>query len=340
MTTQTTHLNRIARALAVIAAALLGTAAFGATSLRAATAPYHYPVKPFAAEHPVRGNFGDPRTLFSEPPTAAGALYGRGSFQFHFGVDVSAPDGTPVYPVVSGTVTRVNSEWVEVTYDDGASFEYWHIRPVVRIGATVTAYTTVLGRIIAGAHHVHLSEVEDGRYVNPLRPSHLTPYSDRVAPRVASISVHQTASTLALPNLVHGSVEFVVEAYDTPNVPVPGIWSGMPVSPALITWSVRDMRARVVIATSTAVDFRRTIPDSSLFWQVYERGSYQNMCVFGKHYSYRQPGRFLFRLTRSSFDTRRLHDGVYDLVVTVSDIRGNQSTSSLRFTVANRAADA
>jgi hypothetical protein len=152
--------------------------------------------------------------------------------------------------------------------------------------------------------------------------------------------VYQTPSTLAFPNLVHGSVDFVVEAYDTPNLPVPGIWSGMPVSPALITWSIRDLRPRTTVAATTAVDFRRTIPDNGRFWQFYERGSYQNMCVFGKHYSYRQPGRFLYRLTRSSFDTRQLHDGVYDLVVTVSDIRGNRSTSSLRLTVANAAADA
>jgi len=340
MTTHRPHIKRMIRASAVIAAALIGTAAFGVPCVRAATEPYHYPVKPFAAEHPVRGNFGDPRTIFSAPPTEAGALYGGGSFQFHFGVDISAPDGTAVYPVASGTVTHVGADWVEVTYDDGAAFEYWHITPVVREGASATAYKTVLGRIIAGTHHVHLSEVEEGRYVNPLQFGHLTPYTDRKAPRVASISVHQTTSTLALAGLVHGSVEFVVEAYDTPNLPVPGIWAGMPVSPALITWSIRDLRPRTVVASTTAVDFRRTIPENGAFWQVYERGSYQNMCVFGKHYSYRQPGRFLYRLTRSSFDTHRLHDGVYDLVVTVSDIRGNRSASSLRFTVANAEVDA
>ena len=43
------------------------------------------------------------------------------------------------------------------------------------------------------------------------------------------------------------------------------------------------------------------------------------------------------KLTRAPFDTRRLKDGVYDLVVTVKDIRGNQSSQSRRFTVHNRA---
>src|SRR5437867_2982321 len=54
---------------------------------------YSWPVRPFRAPHPVRGNLGDPRTVYS----VEGA-----SFSFHNGVDVYAPDGTPVYPVVSG----------------------------------------------------------------------------------------------------------------------------------------------------------------------------------------------------------------------------------------------
>ena len=60
------------------------------------------------------------------------------------------------------------------------------------------------------------------------------------------------------------------------------------------------------------------------------------MSVFGKHYSYMQPGRYLYRLSRSPLDTRTLNDGVYDLVVTVTDIRGNSTHDSLRFTVHNR----
>jgi len=61
------------------------------------------------------------------------------------------------------------------------------------------------------------------------------------------------------------------------------------------------------------------------------------MTVFGPHYSFLQRGCFLFKLTPKPFDTRTLHDGVYDLVVTASDIRGNSRTATLRFTVHNRA---
>lgn len=60
------------------------------------------------------------------------------------------------------------------------------------------------------------------------------------------------------------------------------------------------------------------------------------MCVFGTHYSYMQPGVYLFKLAPEGFDTRRLTDDVYDLVVTASDIAGNQSSSTQRFSVHNR----
>src|SRR5207247_9725653 len=94
---------------------------------------FGYPVKPFDREHPIRGSFGDPRTQFFGPPTLATVLHGGGSFSFHQGVDISAPNGTAVYPVVDGTVTTVTVEWVRVTSGDRA-FEYWHIPPKVKVG--------------------------------------------------------------------------------------------------------------------------------------------------------------------------------------------------------------
>jgi hypothetical protein len=66
------------------------------------------------------------------------------------------------------------------------------------------------------------------------------------------------------------------------------------------------------------------------------RGTYQNMAVFKPHYSFGQPGFFLFELTRRPFDTRSVPDAVYDLVVTASDIRGNRRTASRRVTIHNR----
>ena len=141
---------------------------------------YGYPIKPFGQEHPIRGYFGDPRTQFLGPPTLATVLHGFGKSSFHQGVDISAPNGTAVYPVVEGTVTVVDipREWIRVDSGGGRQFEYWHIRPLVRAGQQVRAQQTVLGHVVRPAGHVHLTEYENGRVVNPLVPGRLTPYHD------------------------------------------------------------------------------------------------------------------------------------------------------------------
>jgi hypothetical protein len=342
MFANTPHINRTTsyRALFLIAlVAALVVPALAPSPSRAGRSGYSWPVKPFGSEHPVRGLLGDPRTIFSAPPTTEGALLGGGSFQFHFGIDIAAPGGTAVYPVASGTVTRRDDIDNMITVDcgSGRSFEYWHITPLVHVGQSVTTSKTVLGRVTRRAKHLHFSEAQNGHYLNPLQVGHLGPYTDHGAPHIVSISVRKSVTELAFPNLLRGSVDLVVDAYDTSNVPVPGIWRDMPVAPALLTWQIRDLRPRVVVGSTVAVDFRTAMPSNSSFWNVYARGSYQNMSVFGKHYSYREPGRYLYRLTPKPFDTTRLKDGVYDLVVTATDVRGNPTTASLRFTVHNRA---
>ena len=146
----------------------------------------------------------------------------------------------------------------------------------------------------------------------------------------------KSLQTLELPSFLRGRLDLIVEAHDVPNRPAPGIWANMPVAPALITWRVQSMSGRTVLGPLAAVDFRTTIPPNPTFWSVYARGSYQNMAVFGTHFSYGQPGRYLYRLTRGTFDTASLNDGVYDLIVTAADIRGNGSSASLRITIHNR----
>jgi hypothetical protein len=298
---------------------------------------FGYPVKPFDREHPIRGSFGDPRTQFHGPPTLDTVLHGAGSFSFHQGVDISAPNGTAVYPVGDGTITTVTVEWVRVTSGERA-FEYWHIRPQVKVGQHVEARKTVLGRIRKPSGHVHLTELENGHVVNPLVSGRLTPYHDTTRPTINSISFrHNDTGREELASFVRDSVEIVVDAEDRPSMPVRGEWRNLPVAPALLTYRIKSWAGKTVVPRRVAVDYRTTVPANSAFWSVYARGTYQNMSVFGPHYSYLQRGSFLFKLTPKPFDTRTLRDGVYDLVVTASDIRGNSSSQTLRFTVHNRA---
>jgi hypothetical protein len=264
-------------------------------------------------------------------------MTGDGSFSFHQGVDISAPDGTAVYPVASGVVSQVTPAWVRVDSGNGRAFEYWHIRPLVHTGQQVAVDSTVLGHILRGAEHVHLTELENGAVVNPLARGRLTPFTDTTAPVVGAIAFSNRANgSDELPAFLRGVVEIVVEAHDHPTVPAPGIWKDLPTTPALLTWRIQRPNGKVVVPDRVAADFRSSLPPNSTFWTTYARGTYQNMCVFGPHYSYMQNGRYLFKLTPKPFDTTILRDGVYDLVVTATDMRGNTGHLSQRITIHNR----
>ena len=341
MNTRPTQIKRH-KLLLVILIALGTTACSAAVAARAhdgstveRAGSYHWPVKPFDQPHPVRGVFGDPRTTFNGPPTPAG-LNGPGIFLYHFGVDISAPAGTPVYPVRSGVAHLRSGETVVVSSGAGEAFEYWHIVPAVDEGEHVTAYTTVLGRIRAGeCEHVHLTELQDGRPVNPLAPGHLTPYGDHTRPCVTAARFRDARTGRELlPEFVHGRVEIAVSASDTSSMAVPGRWSGLPIVPARITWRIeRAKDGRVVRRPCEAFDVRTSLPRAP-FWSTYARGTRQNAATFAGHKLMRQPGVYLFRLA-ANFDTGRLgrRDDVYVLVVEASDSGGNVGTARFVFTV-------
>jgi hypothetical protein len=325
--------------LAIASLVLIGlsdsTTAAAATSRRSAGA-YGWPVKPFDRAHPVRANFGDPRITFAGPPTQASIMGGSGSFSFHFGIDISVPDGTPVYPVHSGTVRLIGKGNVAVT-GGGLDTQYWHLIVAVRPGQRVVAYETVLGRVMKGYEHVHFSQLERGRPVNPLTGRRLAPYTDTTKPQVASISFRAGTTTNELfPEALSGTVTPVVHAFDTPALRVPGQWRDLPVAPALITWRVKRVRdGRTVLREQVAYDVRRWIPPNSLFWSHYARGSRQNMSTFGKQRAWRVPGTYLYRLGSRPLDTRRLGNGIFELVATATDGHGNSSSATQVFIVRN-----
>jgi hypothetical protein len=293
---------------------------FGGIAQQAAASPggYGWPVKPFHAEHPVRGNFGDPRTVFDGPPTARTLMSAGGRFQLHFGVDISAPNGTAVYPVESGVVTRVTDEEIVVAGSAARSFEYWHLHASVRVGAQVTASETVLGHIAKPCGHVHLSELDGGIYVNPLQVGHLAPYHDDTAPQVTGVTEQRA----------DGEIELQATAQDFPTVPVPGAWNDLPVTPARVAWRVETEAGAVVVPEHVAFDVTQRLP-SSPFWSVYARGTHQNMTTFTKFYAYRQPGEYIFRL-----GAIHLAAGAYRVIVVASDIRGNRGSRTTRLVVA------
>ena len=130
----------------------------GCRALHRSRLDYQWPVKPFAAQHPIRGNFGDPRTISRKTFGVTGPGV-PGQYSFHNGVDIAAAPGTPVYAVVSGTAYWRDGDAVFVRSGD-RYFQYRHITPTVQPGERVEAGVTVLGRVRFPANHVHLTEID------------------------------------------------------------------------------------------------------------------------------------------------------------------------------------
>jgi hypothetical protein len=277
---------------------------------------YGWPVKPFHRQHPVRAFFGDPR------------IGGR-SHSFHFGIDISCPDETPVYATITGRayISPRHRETVSVLADHGkVEFGYWHIEPTVVSGARVTAYRTVIGRVVGPWGHVHFAERRNGVYVNPLRPGAMGPYADATVPRVRSVAATSPVSS-SRGATVHGRIDLVAEAHDATPIPISGPWHHKPLTPALLRWRILDGR-RVVVGWRTAVDFRLTYPSNDLWSRTYTSWTRQNKKVWDARYGF---------YLAHGFDTRTLRDGTYHVQVRATDIRGNSGTRAFPVTVANAA---
>ena len=303
-----------------------------ALAASATASAYPWPIKPFHQQHPIRANFGDPRTLFWNTMLTDG-LQGPGFFQFHNGIDIAATEGTPVYPVLSGTASLIDGAAVLVR-SPGHKFQYFHIKPAVHDGQHVVAGRTVLGRVIPAVNHVHLTEIRGSRVWNPLARGGIAPYVDHTAPQIDAIFARPLGSLVPIDSAtLCGTVSLIAAAHDSPPLPVPGTFSGYPVSPALVTWSLARLDGLVYVPTVPAADFRTTLPLVRNFWNVYARGSYQNAPRFSNQQFF-MPGRFLYDLA-GTFDSRSYPNGTYEVRVHVSDMRGNWSDGVQQFHVEN-----
>jgi hypothetical protein len=276
---------------------------------------YGWPIEPFERQHPVRGFFGDPRV---------GDAHERGR-SFHFGVDISAPDGTPVYATLTGTAF-IDAERRQVVAvrsgsDPSVVFAYWHIVPTVRSGQAVTAYRTVLGHIARGWAHVHFAEQRNGRHLNPLRRGAMSPYADRTRPTIHAFRLERRPS--ALGRHTNGATfDLVAEVSDDTPVPVARPWFDRPVMPALVRWRIREPER--VRPWQTAADFRLGIPPNPLFNTVYVRWTRQNKpwC----------DGRYGVVLLRGWSLGGRL-SGIVTVEIAATDTRGNTARRSFTVTV-------
>jgi peptidase M23-like protein len=270
---------------------------------------YGWPLRPFDRAHPVRGTFNDPRIAGS-------------SRSFHFGVDISAPNGTPVYAVRAGEVDLEGGRSLAVVAGDVA-FGYWHVIPAVAHRQRVAKHE-LLGHVEAPWLHLHFAERRIGSYRDPLRPGALSPWTDTTRPHVTRIAFSRNGRTLA-PGSIAGAVDVIAEAHQMPPLAVPPPWDGLPVTPARLRWRVRH-GGRTVRPWRTPVDFSQTLLPADRFRWVYAPGTRQNRP--GK------PGLYRFFLAHT-WSTTLLPDGDYRLEVEASDLFGNRGSLVLPFTLVN-----
>jgi hypothetical protein len=287
----------------------------------AASKPYPWPLRPFHQQHPVRGFFGDPRTLVSNVDVSLKPS-SPGHFSFHNGVDIYATANQEVYPVVSGWARVASSQEVVVRTKDGRIFQYWHILPLVKTGSWVTASKTVLGTVIPRRGHVHLTEMRGRCVVNPLAPEHMEPYQSASHPSIVAVNAIARGGTLLDPTQIAGPFELVVQAQDQPPLPVPAPWENLPVTPAAIKWRLTGANGNVLIPWTFAADFAVTIPPSRDYWRVYAPGTHQNF-VGRLRTEPQLPGVYAFRLTPPGSE---LPPGRYTVTVQASATNGNRST--------------
>jgi hypothetical protein len=212
-----------------------------ATGCRPAGALTGWPLKPFHEAHPLRSGLNEWRPA-----------------NMHIGIDIQALDGTPVYAIQSGSAGIAGRGTVDIRVTVG-SYEYWHVEPAVHPGQYVHAHRTIIGRVIRGAGHLHLSEVRGG-YLNPLRPGGrvLEPYRDGEEP------------VIGLPHRSGGHV--FVEAFDPQSLRETIKYRTPVLAPAAVAWRARDARGRAMTSLQFAYRGSHHYPTAAKSW-VYGPGT-------------------------------------------------------------------
>ncbi|MBV9800626.1 MAG: hypothetical protein JO039_21435 [Solirubrobacterales bacterium] len=144
------------------------------TACRPYAAEIGWPLAPFHRQHPLRAGLNELRP---------GSL--------HVGVDIQARDGQAVYAVQPGIARVIAASGPNARIQIG-NYIYWHTTPTVRTGELVSAFATVIGRVMNGYGHIAFSEVDyRDEYLNPLRPGGtvLEPYGNRARPVIGSPAI-------------------------------------------------------------------------------------------------------------------------------------------------------
>ena len=130
-------------------------------------------------------------------------------------------------------------------------------------GQFVTAYATVVGTIINGAGHLHLSELSGERFLNPLRPGGrvLAPWSDTQAPVIGAPAQERG-----------GRVN--VEVFDPQSFRAQIKYRTPVLAPAALAYRAWDAGGHDVTGLRFALRGSQHLPDAAR-WVVYAGDAYE-----------------------------------------------------------------
>ena len=296
---------------------------------------YPWPLRPFNQAHPIRANFGDPRTwcsstsrLSASRGTQSVQLSRMGSYR-RTGRDAGlSGSGRHLLHYLTPT-------WIAVRAF-GAEYRYIHIHPIVFEGQRVYKSRTVLGYVEPWAGHLHFSELH-GRAVNPLQRGHLTPYTDRTRPTVTEPSCPEPdGQSVERPFRICGRVRSPRSRRTRRRCRSPATGPASPVAPAIVSWTLREHNGS---KPSCPARRRELSPGPAAEFDVLgcllrAARSQNSARAAATRLALRLQGRFLFVLS-PNFDASQTHEWHYALTVTAQDARGNQDTLSEAILIVN-----
>lgn len=271
-----------------------------------AHAQFPWPVTPVNQSQQITGTFCEYRDTDPAP-------------HYHNGTDIPKPDRSPVYPCIDGIITSLDPNGSNAFVRVGR-FAYVHIapNPGLGVGDSVFQSVTVLGTILDGLGHVHLTEGQVGNEVNALRQNTgLTPYLDSWPPVInfVKLFLNGTSTEFAGGN-VSSRVDIVAHISER-NGP-PGS------SSSVLNNGAYKVGYRILTANRDSVVYAPF--NNGLRFQFDRKPSGDVHYTF--HPSYSSTSMHVYYVSntasgRAYWDTELLADGDYALQVFAEDTHGN-----------------
>ncbi|MBI3110024.1 MAG: T9SS type A sorting domain-containing protein [Ignavibacteriales bacterium] len=320
----------------------------GVLSARTDSVKLQWPNPPFTGSHDINGTFCEFRNTLT-------------ANHFHNGVDIGEPDGYPIYSSLDGVVhvvdgTAGSNSYVRVrslVEERWKHISYVHIQPNpgLAAGSPVVAGVTILGTVLDGLGHVHLTERElvpgqneSGAEINALRNGGgLTPYLDPYTPVInkTTLRFRQAGGGVQIPpGALFGKVEIIIKVDERNGL---GTVGGTKTNNGTyaIGYRIRSADTSDIVSEPPDQGLRYRFDRKPLDSYV-GRAFLESMSTVSAHYYIVTNGSGAAAVNSSrvvatnSFDTELLPEGNYVLEIFTEDTRANRDSAYFAIAITRR----